>query len=86
MNRHLEQLGIVACRVNASSHAREVVARLRSQFGAGVLDHSVREASGIAEAPASRLPITRYAPTSLVAADYRAVAAELLDRLGDLRS
>jgi len=51
-----------------------------------VLDHSVREAIGIAEAPASRLPITRYAPTSLVAADYRAVAVELLDRLGDLRS
>ena len=86
VNRHLELLGIVACRVNASSHAREVVARLRSQFGAGVLDHSVREAIGIAEAPASHLPITRYAPTSLVAADYRAVAVELLDRLGDLRS
>jgi hypothetical protein len=32
------------------------------------------------------MPITRYAPTSGVANDYRAVAAELLERLGDLSS
>ena len=86
VNRHVELLGIVACRVNATSHTREVVARLRSQFGSSVLEHSVREAIQIAEAPALRLPITRYAPTSQVANDYRAVAAELLDRLGDLSS
>jgi len=46
----------------------------------------VREAIRIAEAPALRLPISQYAPTSRVADDYRAVAAELLDRLGDLSS
>jgi ATPases involved in chromosome partitioning len=86
VNPRLELLGIVACRVNGSSHTREVVARLRSQFDAGVLEHYVREAVVIAEAPALRLPITRYAPASSVAADYRAVAAELLERLGDLAS
>jgi chromosome partitioning protein len=86
VNRHLELLGIVACRVHATSHTRDVVARLRSQFGAVVLEHSVREAIQIAEAPALRLPITRYAPTSPVAEDYRAVATELLGRLGDLSS
>jgi chromosome partitioning protein len=86
INRRLELLGIVACRVHATSHTRDVVARLRSQFGAVVLEHSVREAIQIAEAPAVRLPITRYAPTSPVADDYRAVATELLGRLGDLSS
>jgi chromosome partitioning protein len=86
INPKLEPLGIVACRVDTTSHTRKVVGRLRSQFGAVVLDHTVREAVQIAEAPGARLPITRYAPKSAVADDYRAVAGELLDRLGDLSS
>jgi chromosome partitioning protein len=86
VNRRLELLGIVACRVNGTGHTREVIARLREQFGAVVLDHTVREAVQIAEAPAFKQPITRYAPKSGVADDYRAVAAEMLDRLGDLSS
>jgi len=86
INRRLELLGIVACRVDATTHTREVVGRLRSEFGAVVLEHTVREAVQIAEAPGVRLPITQYAPKSGVAGDYRAVAGELLDRLGDLTS
>jgi chromosome partitioning protein len=86
VNRRLKLLGIVACRVSATGHAREVVARLRSEFGPVVLEHTVREGIKIAEAPAFRLPITQYAPTSPVADDYRAVSAELLERLGDLSS
>ena len=86
VNRRLELLGIIACRVTATRHAREIIVRLQSEFGAAVLEHSVREAIEIAEAPAARLPITQYAPTSQVANDYRSVAVELLDRLGDLSS
>jgi chromosome partitioning protein len=86
VNRNLELLGIVACRVNPTKHTREVLDLLRSRFGAIVLEHSVREATQIAEAPALQLPITHYAPKSPVADDYRAVAAELLDRMGDLSS
>jgi chromosome partitioning protein len=86
VNPHVELLGIVACRVNSTSHVRDVVARLRAQFGNKVFEHTVREAIRIAEAPAFRLPITRYAPTSPVANDYRAIAVELLSRLGDLNS
>ena len=86
VNPHVDLLGIVACRVNPTSHVRDVVAQLRARFGAVVLDQSVREAIRIAEAPALRLPITRYAPTSRVADDYRAVAAELLARLGNLNA
>jgi chromosome partitioning protein len=86
VNPHVELLGIVACRVNATGHVRDIVARLRAQFGEIVLEHTVREAIRIAEAPALHLPISQYAPLSPVANDYRAVAAELLDRLGDLSS
>ncbi len=86
INTRLELLGIVACRVNATIHTREVVAQLRAQFGAAVLEHAVRESIRITEAPALRMPITAYAPTSPVANDYREVAGELLGRLGDLRS
>jgi len=86
VNPHVELLGIVACRTKATLHTREVVGRLRERYGRVVFEHVVREATRIAEAPAFRLPITRFAPTSLVTADYRAVAAELLERLGDLSS
>ena len=86
VNTDVSLLGIIACRVNATFHTRDVVASLRSRFGAVVLEHAIREAIRIAEAPAFQLPITQYASTSPVAQDYRAVADELLDRLGDLAS
>jgi chromosome partitioning protein len=86
VNRRLELLGIIACRVTATSHARDVVDRLRAEYGSVVLGHVVHEGIQIAEAPALQQPITSYAPTSVVAQDYRAVAVELLDRLGDLSS
>jgi chromosome partitioning protein len=86
VNRRLELLGIIPCRVTATSHARDVVDRLRTEYGSAVLDQVVREGVQIAEAPAFRQSIMSYAPTSAVAQDYRAVADELLDRLGDLSS
>jgi chromosome partitioning protein len=86
INRRVEPLGIVPCRVDATSHTRRVIERLRSEFGTVVLDHTVREAAQMAAAPGAGLPITRYAPKSRVANDYRAVAGELLDRLGPLTS
>jgi len=86
LNPELGLLGIVPCRVTATTHAREVVARLRAEFGATVLDHVVRESIRVAEAPALRLPVTRFAPASRVAGDYRAIADELLGRLGDVTS
>jgi chromosome partitioning protein len=86
INPRVELLGIVACRVNPTSHVRDVVGQLRARFGSAVLEHTVRDAIRVAEAPAFCMPITRYAPTSGVANDYRAVAAELLERLGDLSS
>ena len=82
VNRRLDVVGIVACRVNATIHAREVVAQLRTAFGPAVLEQTVRETIRLAEAPALRMPISRYAPWSTAAQDYRAVAVELLSRMG----
>ena len=86
INPHLELLGIVACRVGATSHTREVIDRVRSEFGRSYSSIPCARPSRSRRRPALRLPITRYAPTSAVANDYRAVAAEFLDRLGDLTS
>jgi len=82
VNTRVELLGIVACRVNATVHAREVIDQLRAAFGSAVLEQTVRETIRLAEAPALRMPITRYAPWSGAAQDYRAVASELLTRMG----
>jgi chromosome partitioning protein len=75
-------LAILPCRVNATIHTRDVVARLRQEYGAAVLDATVRESIRAAEAPAFRMPVTRYAPRSQVAWDYRDAVAQLLVRLG----
>jgi chromosome partitioning protein len=75
-------LAILPCRVSPTVHTRDVVARLRAEYGAAVLDATVRESIRAAEAPAFRMPLTRYAPRSHVAWDYRDVVAQLLLRLG----
>jgi cellulose biosynthesis protein BcsQ len=51
-----------------------------------VLQETARESIRLAEAPALQLPITQSAPLSGVAEDYRAIARELLDRMGGTES
>lgn len=80
LNPDLALTAIVACRVNRTRHARDVVERLRARFGRLVLDTVVRESIGLAEAPSFQLPITRFAPTSPGSIDYRDVAMELRRR------
>ena len=80
LNPELTLSAIVACRVSHTRHAREVVDRLRGHYPSHVLGAVVRESIRLAEAPSFQLPITRYAPSSDSAKDYRAVAAEFLER------
>ena len=82
VNRRVDLLGIVASRVSATRHTRDVVAQLHTRFGSAVLQQTARESTRLAEAPALQLPITQSAPQSGVAQDYRAIARELLDRMG----
>ena len=80
LNPALTLSAIVACRVSHTRHAREVVERLRERYPGQTLRAVVRENISLAEAPSFQLPITRYAPFSAGAEDYRTVAHEFLQR------
>ena len=81
LNPDLSLAGIVPCRVDLRTNlSREIVQRLRERFADVVFASTIRENVRLAEAPSFEQPITSYAPNSTGAADYRAVAAELLER------
>ena len=80
LNPNLGVMAILACRVDTSRHAEEVVEHLRAHYPRQVLTAIIRDDISLAEAPSFQLPITRYAPSSDGSADYRAVAQELLRR------
>ena len=73
---------IVACRVNRTVHTRQVLAELEQTYGGLVAGASIRESIRFAEAEAARMPITQYAPDGGGSVDYRALAEEVLDRVG----
>ena len=77
LNPRLELAAVLACRVNRTAHAREVVERLERRFPDTFMRTQIRENIRLAEAPSFRLPITLYAPASTGAEDYRAAAEEL---------
>jgi chromosome partitioning protein len=81
LNPDLNVDGIVACRVDFRTNlSRQIVGRLRERFGELVLATMIRENVRLAEAPSFEQPITTYAPNSMGAGDYRALAVELLER------
>jgi chromosome partitioning protein len=71
---------IVACRVNRTRHAQQVIAELEERYGWLVARARIRESIRFAEAEASRLAITQYAPESGACLDYRQLAEELIGR------
>jgi len=80
LNPGLRNPLIVACRVNRTVHARQVVDELDRSYGWRLARVTIRESIRLAEAEAARLPITSYAPESGASSDYRALAVELLER------
>ncbi len=85
LNPALAIAGILACRVHARTrHAQEVVEELRRRFGDLVYQVVIRDNVRLAECPSFGCPITHYDPRSTGTADYRALAAEFLQRQGDL--
>jgi chromosome partitioning protein len=81
LNPGLRIDGILACRINRTTHSRLVVGRIEESYPELYMRAQVRESIRLAEAPGFRLPISRYAPGSSGDDDYRAVADELLQRL-----
>ncbi len=78
LNPSLRLAGVLACRVNRTTHAREIVAGLQEQFADSFMKTAVRDSIRLAEAPSYQLPITLYASKSTGAQDYRAAALELM--------
>ena len=79
LNPNLRISGILACRVDSRTrHAREVVEQLRERSGDLVYRTVIRENIRLAEAPSFGQPITQYDPKSTGAADYRALAGEVV--------
>jgi chromosome partitioning protein len=71
---------IVACRVNRTTHARQVIAELDRRHGWLLARATIRESIRLAEAEAARQPITSYAPDNGATGDYRLLADELIER------
>jgi chromosome partitioning protein len=83
LNSLLKISGILACRVDARTrHAREVVEQLRTRSGPLVYHTVIRENIRLAECPSFGQPITQYDPKSAGAADYRALAQEIVSQEG----
>ena len=82
LNPKLEIAGVLPCRAHCRRTLhREVLEALEASFP-GRVGPAIRENVSLAEAPAYGQPVTRYAPRSNGAADYRAAARWLRERLG----
>jgi chromosome partitioning protein len=80
-NPELHAAGVLVCRMDRTRHAREAREALAGEVDGLLFETSIRESVRLPEAAAAGVPITRYAPASSPAQDYRAAAAELLPRL-----
>ena len=81
LNADLEWLGVVLNIADMRTrHSREAFASLRQHFGEKLLDTTIRASIAYAESAERAVSILDYRPD--LAADYLAVAEELLRRLG----
>ncbi len=80
LNTALVLAGIVVGRVSRTNHAREVVASLRATYGGDVFQQTIRDSIRVPEAAMAGLAVTEFVPDAAIAADIRAVAAELVRR------
>jgi chromosome partitioning protein len=78
-NPSLTLCGFVICRYDARTrHSIEVKESLAKRFAGKTLPILIRENVRLAEAPSFGRPIIAYSPRSTGAADYRALAAEII--------
>jgi len=79
LNPELALAGVVACRVdNRTRHSADVIERLRGTFKGTMYRTEIRENIRLAEAPSFRRSILDYDTRSSGAADYRALATEVI--------
>jgi chromosome partitioning protein len=82
LNPELRIAGVVVCCAKGTRLAKSVTESLRARFGSDVFRTVVRESTRLAEAAGHKMPVTLYDPEGNGAVDYRALAAELLERWG----
>ena len=80
LNTALVLAGIVVGRVSRTNHARDIVASLRASYGGDVFQQTIRDSIRVPEAAMAGLAVTEFVPDAAIAADLRAVAAELVRR------
>ena len=81
LNPDLTVTEVLICRADARTNlSREVTERLRERFGKLVMNTVIRENVRLREAWSFAQPVTTYDPQGRGAEDYRAAAAELLER------
>ena len=78
LNPDLRATHMLPCRVTRTVHARAVVDTLAADYPEMITLTRIRETIRLAEAADAQQPITRFAPASAGAQDYRAFARELL--------
>src|SRR3990167_8629876 len=79
LNKELEILGILPCRVDyRNKHSKEVVEQLKSRFPGKVFSTCIRENIRLAEAPLHLKPIPLYDPHCKGTEDYRQLAEEIM--------
>jgi len=78
LNPELRVIGVLCTMVDTRTGiAREVVNRVREEFGDLVFATMIKTAAKLSETAFAAKPITTYAPTSESAESYRALAAEV---------
>lgn len=78
---HLRLLGVLVCLFDGRTRiSRLVLGQLRAKYGDQVFDTLVHENVRLSEAADKRQPITHFDPISRGAAEYSALAFELLTR------
>lgn len=82
LNFNLEVLGILVTMFDRRTlHAKEVMERLIEVFGDQVFDTVITRTVRFPETSVAGEPITTWAPSTQAAAQYRAVAREVIERL-----
>ncbi len=80
LNPGLNILGLLPSRVDLRTrHSQEILSALIGRFGDTVLKSHIAESVRLAEAPSFAQSILSYKPKSKAAAEYRALAAEVIN-------
>ncbi|MBF6614751.1 MAG: ParA family protein [Chloroflexi bacterium] len=77
----LRVLGLLLTMTGANKIAREAEDLLRTTYGQNVLKATVRRRVVVSEDTVYKAPVLSYAPRSQTAADFRALASEMITRI-----